>query len=216
MNDGIKVLKIETVLPNQGPLTIIYSININQMTMLFTDSTAYDPSTSSNSTDAAFRMPFGFPLDIQALQQNLTIGFQGSSIAQLIIPKSPSITDTQKKIIHLEFADVPFDVFSDQHPSFSQFLTSTTVGKQEQIQVSGSANADALTAVGLLSLQDITFAVNTEIPGLQGLAAVPPVISNLDVNHGYSNYLLIKVDSALLNPRHVGHFSSRPVLMHLL
>lgn len=216
MNDGIKVLKIETVLPNQGPLNIIDSININQMTMLFTDPTAYDPSTSSNSTDAAFQMPFGFPLDIQALQQNLTIGFQGSSIAQLIIPKSPSVTDTQERTIHLEFADVPFDVFSDQHSSFSQFLASTTVGKQEQIQLSGSANADALTAVGLLSLQDITFAVNTEIPGLQGLAAVPPVISNLDVNHGYSNYLLIKVDSSLLNPRHVGLFPSRPVLMHLL
>lgn len=177
------------------------------MTMLFTDSTAYDPSTSSNSTDAAFHLPFGFPLDIQALEQNLTIGFQGSSIAQLIIPKGPSVTDVQSRVVHLEFSDIPFDVFSDQHPSFSQFLASTTVGKQEQIQVSGSANADALTAVGLLSLQNITFTVNTEIPGLQGLAAVPPTISNLDVNHGYSDYLLITVDSALLNPRYVGLFS---------
>lgn len=207
MNNGIEALKIETVLPNRGPLSIIDSLNINQMTMLFTNSTAYDPLTSSNSTDAAFRIPFGFPLDIQALAQNLTIGFQGSSIAQLIIPKGPSVTDVQSRVIHLEFSDIPFDVFGDQHPSFSQFLASTTVGKQEQIQVSGSANADALTAVGLLSLQNITFTVNTEIPGLQGLAAVPPVISNLDVNHGYSDYLLITVDSALSNPRYIGLFS---------
>ena len=175
--------------------------------MLFTNSTAYDPSTSSNSTDAAFQIPFGFPLDIRALEQNLTIGFQGSSIAQLIIPKGPSVTDAQSRVIHLEFSDVPFDVFGDQHPAFSQFLASTTVGKQEQIQVSGSANADALTAVGLLSLHNITFTVNTEIPGLQGLAAMPPAISNLDVNRGYSDYLLIKVDSALFNPRYSDVFS---------
>lgn len=198
------MLKIETVLPNQGPLNIIDALNINQMTLLFTTSTAYDPSTSSNSTDAAFQIPFKFPLDIQALEQNLTIGFQGSSIAQLIIPKVPSVTDVQTRVIHLQFSDVPFDVFGDQHPAFSQFLASTTIGKEEQIQVSGSANADALSAVGLLSLQNITFVVNTEIPGLQGLTAAPLAISNLDVNHGYPDYLLITVDTTLFNPRYIG------------
>ncbi|KAK2467793.1 hypothetical protein APHAL10511_000088 [Amanita phalloides] len=200
LNDGVKVLKIKSVLPNQGPLNIIDAIDINQMTLMVTPPTAYDPSTSSNSTDATFQMPFGFPLDIMALEQTLTVGFQGSSIAQLKIPKGPSVTDVQKRIIHLQFTDIPFSVFDDQHPSFNQFLASTTVEKQEQLQLSGSTNADALTAVGLLSLQNISFVVNTEIYGLQGLATAPLTIGQLDVNHGYPDCLLIKVSSTLLNP----------------
>ncbi|KAF8626824.1 hypothetical protein AX15_004657 [Amanita polypyramis BW_CC] len=203
LNNGIKALKIDTILPNRGALDIISSITIQQMTMLFTDATAYDPSTSSNSTDAAFQIPFGFPLNVMALEQTLTIGFEGMSIGQLKIPKGLSVTDVQKRIIHLEFTDVPFDIFDNQHPSFDHFLSSTTAGRQEQIQLSGFANADASTAVGLLSLENITFAVNTGIPGLQGLAVVPPTINHLDVNHGYPDYLLITVDSTLFNPRHV-------------
>ncbi|KAF8629168.1 hypothetical protein AX17_005753 [Amanita inopinata Kibby_2008] len=200
LNDGIKTLRIETILPNQGALKIIKSIALNQMTLLFTDATAYMPSTSSNSTDAAFQIPFGFPIDIAALEQTLIVGFEGSSIAELKIPKGPSVTDVQKRIVHLKFNAIPFSVFGDQHPAFDHFLASTTVGKEQQIHISGSANADTRTAVGLLSLENITFAVDTTISGLQGLDVVPPRVTHLDVNHGYPDFLLIKVDSSLFNP----------------
>ncbi|PFH51992.1 hypothetical protein AMATHDRAFT_74502 [Amanita thiersii Skay4041] len=201
LNDGIKVLRIETILPNQGPLQIIKSISLNQMSLKFTDESAYNPSTSSNSTDAAFQIPFAFPLNVKALEQTLLVGFEGNSIAQLRVPKGPSTTDVGNRIIHLGFNDIPFSVFDDQHSSFRHFLSSTTMGDKQKIQLSGSANADADTAVGLLSLQGITFAVDTEIPGLQGLNAVPPKVTNLDVSQGFPDFLLIKVDSTLFNPR---------------
>jgi hypothetical protein len=200
LNDGIKALKIETVLPNRGILSVINTVDINQMTLLFTGPTAYEPLTSSNSIDVTFQIPFGFPLDIRALEQTLTIGFEGTSIAQLKIPKGPSVTNVQRRSIHFNFTDVPFAVFSEQHPSFDHFLSSTTIGQQESLQISGSANIEALTAVGPLSLQNINFVVDSEISGLQGLDAVPPKISQLDVSHGYPDYLLIKVNSTLLNP----------------
>lgn len=201
LNEGIKALSVSTVLPNRGRLNIIKSINLNQLQLLFTEGTAYRPSTSSKSTDAAFTLPFGFPLDISSLEQTLTIGFEGTSFAQLALPRAPSTTDVKNRIIHLTFANIPFAAFDDQHSLFDRFIAATTVGKTETLQLSGSANADAKTAVGLLSLKGIDFAVDSSIEGLQGLNAKPVTVSNLDVNHGFPDSLLIKVDSALFNPR---------------
>jgi hypothetical protein len=80
-------------------------------------------------------------------------------------------------------------------------LTATTIGTTQTLRLSGSADADASTAVGLLTLKGISFAVDTDIAGLQGLNARPLTVSNLDVNHGYADFLLLKVDSNLYNPR---------------
>jgi hypothetical protein len=91
---------------------------------------------------------------------------------------------------------VPFAVFGDQ-----QFLASTTTSVKQAMTLSGKANTDADTAITLLSLMDIEFSVSTSIAGLQGLAAKPALITSLDVNHGFSDYLFIEVNSSLFNPR---------------
>lgn len=170
------------------------------MDLRFTEASAYKPSTSSKSTDAAFTLPFGFPIDIKALEQTITLGYEGTSFAKLAIPKGPSSTDVENRIIHLSFAGVPFDVFDEGHSAFERFLTATTVGAEQTLRLSGAANADADTAVGLLSLTGISFAVDSTIQGLQGLRTKPVTVSNLDVNHGYPDFLLIKVDGTLFNP----------------
>lgn len=158
--------------------------------------------TSSSSTDAAFTLPFGFPVDITALQQTITLGFSGTSFGQLAIPKGPSTTDVGARIIHLGFSNVPLDVSNDGQSTFDQFVAATTTGSEETLRLSGFADADANTAVGLISLKNINFAVNSDIAGLQGLNTRPVTISNLDVNHGFPDFLLIKVNSALFNPRY--------------
>jgi len=168
---------------------------------MFSTQAPFGPITGSKSTDAAFTLPFAFPIDISALQQTITLGYQGTDFAQLVIPKGPSKTDVAARIIHLDFSDILFAVFDSGHSLFGQFVADTTVGTKQTLRLSGSANADASTAVGLLSLKDITFSVESDIAGLQGLNARRVTVSNLDVNHGYPDYLLINVNSALYNPR---------------
>lgn len=51
-------------------------------------------------------------------------------------------------------------------------------------------------------LTGIDFNVPTTIAGLQGLNTKPTVVSNLDVNHGFPDFLLIKVIATLTNPRY--------------
>ncbi|KAJ7209536.1 hypothetical protein GGX14DRAFT_451849 [Mycena pura] len=200
LNDGIKALQVSTVLPNRGVLNIIKSIDLNELKLLFTEDTAFNPSTSSSSTDAAFTLPFAFPIDISALEQTITIGYKGASIAQLDIPKGPVKTDVNARIIHLTFDSVPFAVFDNMHSNFDAFVADTTVGVQETLHLSGFANADAQTAVGQLSLSEIAFSVDSTLEGLQGLNTKPVTVTNLDVSHGFTDFLLITVDSALFNP----------------
>jgi hypothetical protein len=201
LNEGIKSLQIATVLPNQGPLNIIKSIDLNQLSLMFTDATAYDPSTSSSSTTAAFTLPFAFPVDITALEQNISVAYQGQSFAVLALPKAPSTTDVETRVITLTFSNVPFAVSNGQESVFDTFIAATTVGSTETLHLSGAANADASTAVGVLSLSGIEFAVDTSIKGLQGLNAKPVTVSNLDVNHGFPDFLQITVNTDLFNPR---------------
>ncbi|KAF8840051.1 hypothetical protein BDN67DRAFT_1054007 [Paxillus ammoniavirescens] len=200
LNEGIQTLQIATTLPNQGKIDIIKAITLEQMELLFTEDTSYDPMSSSNATTAAFTLPFNFPIDITSLAQNITVGFNGQSFAELVIPNGPSTTDVESRIIYLTFSNVPFAVYADQHSVFDSFVAGTTLGSMETLALSGAANAAASTAVGVLSLSDIEFSVDSSIAGLQGLVAKPVTVANLDVNHGYTDYLLIKVDTALYNP----------------
>ncbi|KAF7301181.1 hypothetical protein MIND_00682600 [Mycena indigotica] len=200
LNDGIKALQVATVLPNQGKLTVIKSISLNQLTLAFTESTAYGPLASTSNTEAAFTLPFAFPIDITSLQQTIHVGYQGNDIAQLAIPQAPAKTDVGSRIIHLTFEDVAFAAADGMHSQFDGFVADTTVGNQVTLKLSGSAAADARTAVGVLALKGIDFSVDSTIAGLQGLNARPITVANLDVKHGFSDYLLITVDSALFNP----------------
>ena len=169
--------------------------------MLFTGGTAYDPATSTNDSTVVFTLPFDLPVDIKALGTNISVSTGGASFAELAIPKEPVTTNVQQRIIHLAFSNVPFAVFGGQYNAFQQFLASTTMSTTETMTLSGKADTDAYTAVGLLSLSGIEFSVNTSIAGLQGLRSKPTLVTSLDVNHGFPDYLLIKANSSLFNPR---------------
>jgi len=203
LNEGIQSLQVATSLPNQGEINIIQSIDLEQLSLMFTEDTAYDPISGSNLTTAAFTLPFAFPIDITSLAQNITAGYNGQSFAELVIPPGPTTTDVNNRIIYLTFSNVPFAVYSDQHETFQNFIAATTLGSSQTLALSGAANAEASTAVGVLSLTDIEFSVQSTIAGLQGLDAKPAYVANLDVNHGYSDYLLITLDTSLYNPRYV-------------
>lgn len=215
LNEGIKSLHIAASLPNQGKLNIIQSIDLNDLSLMFSTNAPYSPITGSKATDAAFTLPFGFPIDIVALEQTLTLGYEGSAFGQLAIPRGPSKTDVQSRVIHLTFDGIPLQVSGQGHQTFNKFVAATTVESKQIVNLSGSANADALTAVGLLSLTNLQFSVDSVLDGLQGLNARPVTVANLDVNHGYPDYLLIKVESALYNPRLVSKVS-RHIMMFLM
>lgn len=225
LNAGIRSLSIDTVLPNQGKLNVIKSVSLNQLTIDFTEATAYAPLTSSNDAEAAFTLPFQFPvsflsfkikamgiafltlvycqIDITQLGQKITTGTDGQNFGTLDVPQGPAKTDVASRIVHLSFSNVPLVAYAQS--IFKSFLSKTTLETTTTLQLSGSATATANTGVGAVTLSNIDFAVDSQLPGLQGLTARPVSISNLDVAHGYSDYLLITIDTVLYNPRFVNY-----------
>ncbi len=199
LNDGIKSLAVRVSLPSQQ-FTVIRTISINQISLFFTQQTAYNPPSSSNNTQSEFFLPFNFPVDIQQVGGGFIAGYQGQDMAVLDIPLSPSITDVTARILTLMFSNVPFAVYDNQHPRFSQFLADTTASNQVTFNLNGRANTKASTAAGVVTISNIPFNVDTNLLGLQNLNARPAVVSNLDVFHGYPSYLQINVDTTLFNP----------------
>ena len=190
-------------LPDQGSQNIIKSVDLDNMDLKFTEATAYNPSTSSQSTSAAFTLPFDFPVDIKTLNQTITLGYEGSDFAQLAIPRGPSSTDVQNRIVYVKFNDVPLNVFDNSHSTFERFIAAATTGKQETIHLVGMADADVDTAVGMVSLNGVAFSVESTIQGLQGLDTKPVVVTSLDVNHGFPDFLLIRTQAILYNPSNI-------------
>ncbi|KAM5540830.1 hypothetical protein V8D89_005474 [Ganoderma adspersum] len=200
LTEGIKALRAQTALPNNGTLDVIKSINLNEVDLQFTNGTAFNPSMSSNDATAAFALPFRFPVNVVAVGENLTAGSGGTDFAQLVVPKGPCTTDVDQHIIHLNFSDVPFTALSGQDSAFEQFLADSAAGSNTTLILKGTVDADLDTAVGMLSLKDIQLNGQTVIAGLQGLNTKPPVVTGLDVHQGFPDYLLIKVNSSLFNP----------------
>ncbi|KAJ1032418.1 hypothetical protein NDA16_000444 [Ustilago loliicola] len=202
LNDGIKALSVTVSLPSQK-FQVIRTISINQISLFFTTQTAWNPPSSSNDTQSQFFLPFAFPIDIQQVGGGFIAGYQGQNMAVLDIPLSPSITDVTARILTLMFSNVPFAVYDNQHPRFSQFLADTTANTQVTFNLNGRADTKANTAAGLVSITNIPFNVDTNLLGLQNLNARPAIVSNLDVYHGYPSYLQINVDTTLFNPSHI-------------
>lgn len=200
---GIKSLSIGVLLPAPQGLQVIQSITLEDLELNFTSSTTWAPSTGTKQTFAAFSLPFAFPIDITELESAIALQYNGDDVAVLPIGSIATTTDVSKRIITLAFDNVPFDVYSDKHSQFADFLKATTLASTQSFGLSGSANTTAHIAIGDVIIRDIAFDVDTSILGLQGLTAKPTLVSNLDVAHGYSDYLLITVDTALYNPSNI-------------
>lgn len=202
LNEGIKSLQVVTALPNRGPQSLIKSIALNELSLVFTEATAYDPKASSNDTAAQFDLPFGFSVDIKNLDQKIRVGYQGKDLATLDIPRGDVVTDVASRKIALTFNAVPFSVPFTAENDFNKFVSETTVGGLQALRLAGSANAGVMTSVGFLSLNNLNFDLNSGINGLEGLTKKPVEVGELDVNKGTDKYLLIKVASGLFNPRY--------------
>ena len=166
LNAGISALQIATVLPAVKDLQVIKSITLNDMSLVFSDDKPFAPLTSSTDTSATFGLPFAFPLDIVALQETITIGFKGTNMATLALPKGAAVTNVETRTLKTTFSNVPFAVIAGQEAVFQDFLKGATTSASQTFHMSGSANTDAQTAIGLLSISDIPFSLDTTIAGV--------------------------------------------------
>jgi len=211
LNNGIKQLGIPVVFPAAQNLQIINAITIPSLTLQFSESDPWNPAFTTTTTSAAFSLPFAFPVDITNLASQIYAADGGAGatkrlakradgdFALLDIPGIPVKTDVTARTIQLAFNGVPFA--SVDNGAFSNFLVDVTDDESKTFTLHGAADTVAGTAIGALNLEDISFSVQTTLLGLQGLNARPATVSDLDVFHGYPDYLQINGQSPLPPPR---------------
>lgn len=199
LNEGIKALDVEVMLPAQD-FQVIRLVSINQLSLFFTIPTAYAPMSDTSNTTANFFLPFSLPVAIDTVAGPFIARYNDNDMAVLNIPTSPTMTDVEARVLTLMFNNVPFSVYNGQQQTFSQFVADVTKGEQVTFNLHGSATGLADTAAGKVTISDIPFDLNTNILGLQNLNSVPAQVSDLDVVHGYPTYLMITVMTQLVNP----------------
>ena len=122
-------------------MQIINSISIYQITLQFSQATAYDPAFSTDNTVAAFQLPFAFPIDLTALATQITTVDQGQGFALISVPQSPVTTNVVARTTVIQFSNIPFAVFDNTHSIFSQFLTDTTDDVSKTFGLTGIADS---------------------------------------------------------------------------
>ena len=125
LNEGIKSLKVNTILPAKH-FSVIKAIDINQLTLMFSKKAPWEPKASSNNTQAPFYLPFGFPINIKQTGGGFIENYKSTDIAVLNIPYSPAQTQVRARILTLEFRNSPMSAYSSKHAQFSQFIADTT------------------------------------------------------------------------------------------
>jgi hypothetical protein len=211
LNAGISALQIATVLPAVKDLQVIKSITLNDMSLVFSDDKPFAPLTSSTDTSATFGLPFAFPLDIVALQETITIGFKGTNMATLALPKGAAVTNVETRTLKTTFSNVPFAVIAGQEAVFQDFLKGATTSASQTFHMSGSANTDAQTAIGLLSISDIPFSLDTTIAAINSFGG-SAVLSDIKITgSGGKNgneFVVAPLKTTLKNPSHISLLSS--------
>ncbi|TFK75313.1 hypothetical protein BDN72DRAFT_885777, partial [Pluteus cervinus] len=206
LNDAIKLLRVAATLPNRGPLTLIQSIELNDLSVkIQSQDEVYAPPASSKATIAQYKNPFGFALQVIEAGQELTLSSQGVDIAQLELPKAPAdgaVSTGNAADLNISFTDQPLKSLNDA--AFQAMFTQVTLQNHIDLSLRGVANVTAKTAVGNIDLSNIAFNVPSSLKGINAFGGTA-LLSNVTVtgSGGGSQYIVSPLTTTLQNPSSV-------------
>ncbi|KAJ8663466.1 hypothetical protein O0I10_000706 [Lichtheimia ornata] len=199
---GFKTIKIENVImPGpESPPELIPAITMKNMQIDFTKD-PYATPAGSTQVEAQLKNPFGFPLGVSQLNMDVTAGMEGNDIATLKIPDEKATT-SETGLVTTQFSDVPFKVFDNAHKAFDTFVKMITSQSNVTFELAGSSNAIADTAIGALSLDNITFDVDTSLAGFNNFNGKTQILSTKVIG-ATSDYIKVGLEISLDNPSQI-------------
>ncbi|CAI2185331.1 8211_t:CDS:2 [Funneliformis geosporum] len=195
--------KLSVVLEGGKNLNTISSVDINTLDLQFNTENQYTPLASSSSLTAGFSIPFGFPLEMKQISQEITMFDGDKELASLGSPFTAAKGDSKSGKIETSFAPTPFKVANGAENTFDDFSKRLTLESRVNIKMKGVANSIAKTPVGDVEINGIEFEVQSTLAGIQGLKTKPAVVNSLVVTGGTTEHMLIELSVALFNPSNV-------------
>jgi len=195
--------RLSVVLAGPQNLTVISGVTINTLDLDFLTDNPYIPMAASPSLTASFSIPFGFPLSMKKISQDITMFDGATNLAKLSTPYTDSSGNTTTGIIKSSFAPTQFQVTSGSESTFDDFSKKLTTDPKVDLVMKGVASSIASTPVGDVEIKGIKFSVNSSLEGLQGLKTKPALVNSLKVVGGTTDMMLINLSVTLFNPSNV-------------
>ncbi|RKP08371.1 hypothetical protein THASP1DRAFT_23623 [Thamnocephalis sphaerospora] len=197
---GFEGLTLKVTLDSKEKGDLIQSLELGSMDMRFTEQTAWSPSTSAPNVVARFRMPFGFPMEMKQVAQEITVYDGGNGIARLSVPLSPAKGSSASGQMSTALTNVPMNVVPGQNAQFSRFLRDVTVSASKAVTMRGTVSVVAGSAIGDIKLDGVKLDQPVTLQGLRGLSTGPVIMSDVRVTGGTSTALIISLTTTLTNP----------------
>nr|CAG8533849.1 8518_t:CDS:2 [Entrophospora candida] len=195
--------RLSVVLAGPQNLSVITGVTINTLDLDFLTDNPYIPMAASPSLTASFSIPFGFPLSMKKISQDITMFDGATNLAKLSTPYTDASGNTTTGIIKSSFAPTPFQVTSGSENAFDDFSKKLTTDPKVDLVMKGVANSIASTPVGDVEIKGIKFSVNSSLDGLQGLKTKAALVNSLKVVGGTTDMMLIDLSVTLFNPSNV-------------
>ncbi|CAG8567285.1 5080_t:CDS:2 [Paraglomus brasilianum] len=203
LQNAFQGTRMDVVLEGGKNLTIISGVTLNTMDLVFAADSAYSPTASSSSLGASFSIPFGFPLKMKQISQNITIFGGGKALADLNTPYAAAQGDSTSGQLTSSIAPVPLVVVPGSEGAFNDFSQHLTTDSSVAMLMKGTASSIAGTSIGDVEIKGIKLSVQSSLTGLQGLQTKPVVINSLSVTGGTTDHMIIQLSVTMFSPSNV-------------
>jgi hypothetical protein len=187
---------------------VIQSITLVDLAVTLEDeSQAFNPPTSSNSTSATYKNPFGFSLQVIESATNIILSSEGVNIAELNLPP----TDTVGGVSTGNVADLPISwsnvpLTSLNNDAFDALFSAVTLADLVSLGLGGTANVTAKTSIGDVPISGIPFNVTSSLTGINSFGG-QATLSNVTVTGsggtGGDQFIVSPLTTTLDNPSNV-------------
>ncbi|KAG0274642.1 hypothetical protein BGZ95_009584 [Linnemannia exigua] len=152
-------------------LGLIRGIQINQMSMDFTPTNPWAPTTSSNSVVATMLSIPGITLPIESVRQHIIIVDNGVQLGSIDTPWCAS--NVQGSTLTTSFPSSTLNVFADAHTAFTNFVSVLSNSATHDVTLQGAVDIKLnLGVFGQLTIPGVGFKTTTTFHGLNGLKSV--------------------------------------------
>lgn len=212
LSQAVRALHLRVLFTSPtGPINPIKSITIGTFGLQYdlSGANSYAPLAASNSTSAAYALPFGFDLNITEVAVTMSIVNRGLPVANLTTPYGNSRTFTLQQNAGFESGRIDLSIppsamlvgdDEDSHLRFSQFQYDLFHGDGSQFLLAGTTSALATTAIGQTRFDNVKFTVPAGVIGLSQLKTAPTEIISVDVVGGTPDHVILDIVVGLTNP----------------
>ncbi|KAG0046546.1 hypothetical protein BGZ83_008305 [Gryganskiella cystojenkinii] len=177
---------------------LIKSIAINQMTMDFTGSNPWTPTTSSSSVVATMLSIPGITLPIDTIRQHIILVDNGVQLGNIDTPWSSA--KVSGSTLTTSFSASTLNVYSSSHTAFSNFVSALSTTASHPLNLQGTVDAQLnLGIFGRLTIPGIGFTATVPFAGLDNLNKMQYTYQ-IDSNFDTPGYIALTSVINLANP----------------